>query len=218
MSGALVSSKPPLFSPGFKFLEVLAILSAVALGYAYLPRLEEVGLLNIPIGLAMLVTADLLSGVAHWAFDRWGDEKTFLIGPNIIRSFREHHTDQLGITRHSFVESNGGPAMGTLPLLLLGLSIPSIYSVCFMWIALFIVLTNVFHAWAHGRAPAFARTMQRAGLVLQPAHHALHHKSPHDRAYCITTGWCNPILDYFQVWSRLERLITATTGVEPCQG
>lgn len=213
-----MSSKPPLFSAGFKRLEVLAILSALALGCLYIPRLLAVGLLNFPLALLMLVCADFLSGVAHWAFDRWGDEKTPLLGPNIIRSFREHHTDQLGITRHSFVESNGGPAMGALPVLVLGLLLPSIYTVCFMWIGLFVVMTNVFHAWAHGRAPAVGRWLQQKGLVLGPAHHARHHKSPHDCAYCITTGWCNPILDYFQVWARMERMITATTGVEPCRG
>jgi ubiquitin-conjugating enzyme E2 variant len=214
-----VSSKPPLFSAGFKRLEVLAILTALGLGALYIPRLQAVGLLNIPIAFLMLLSADFLSGVAHWAFDRWGDEKTFLIGPNIIRSFREHHTDQLGITRHSFVESNGGPAMGALPVLLVGLAIPSIYTVGLMWIGLFVVLTNVFHAWAHGKSPPrVAKWLQKAGLVLGPAHHARHHKSPHDCAYCITTGWCNPVLDYFQFWARLERLITATTGVQPARG
>lgn len=207
-----------LFTPAFKRVELAAILLAVGLAALYGPRVLAAGWLNLPIALLMLLAADLVSGVVHWACDTWGDESTPLLGPNIIRSFREHHTDPLGITRHSFVEANGGPALGALPILVVGLLWASPASVALLWLAAFLFVTNVIHGWAHGGAPRPIRWLQRAGLVLSPRHHAVHHRYPHDKHYCITVGWINPLLDRVQFWERLERAITWGTGAQPFRG
>jgi ubiquitin-conjugating enzyme E2 variant len=207
------SSTP--FSPAFKRVELAAILTAGTLAAASLPTIAGVGLLNLPIALGALILADFGSGVVHWAFDRWGDVDTPLIGPNLIRTFREHHTDPAAMTRHSFVESNGGPAMAACGLLSLGLAIPGIVTSALFWLSAFVFFTNVIHGWAHKRAPAPARWLQRHGLILSPQHHGGHHTWPHDHGYCITTGWCNPVLDYFGVWDKAERVITALTGAVP---
>lgn len=213
-----MSRPASLFTPAFKRVELAAILVALGVAALYAPRLWAVGWLNVPVAVVMLLAADFLSGVVHWACDTWGDEGTPLLGPNIIRSFREHHTDQLGITRHSFVEANGGPAIGAIPILVTGLLVPSPWSVAFFWIAAFVFVTNVIHGWSHGGAPRPVRWLQRIGLVLSPKHHAVHHRYPHDRAYCITVGWWNPLLDRVRFWERLERAISATTGAQPHRG
>lgn len=209
---------PTPFSEAFKRVELVALLGAAVLGVLLAPRVTTLGLLNLPVAVLMLLASDVLSGVVHWAFDRYGDESTPLVGPNLVRTFREHHTDPLGITRHSFVEANGGPAFGACVVFALGLAVPPWAGAALFWFGAFGLSTNVVHAWAHGDAPGVIRWLQRAGVLLSPAHHALHHAAPHDRAYCITTGWANPALDAVQAWARAERLIEAVSGARPSPG
>ena len=209
---------PTPFTAAFKRIELGAIGLAVGLAVASLPAVTTVGMLNLALAFTMLVAADLVSGGVHWAFDRWGTTNTPIFGPNLIRTFREHHTDPLGITRHSFVEANGGPALGAIPILIVGLWGPAVVTATCFWLAIFVFFTNVIHSWAHGQPPSPVRWLQRRGVLLSPEHLAAHHSSPHDRAYCITTGWMNPLLDSINAWERLERLITATVGLVPNRG
>jgi len=49
--------------------------------------------------------------------------------------------------------------------------------------------------------------MQRAGLILSPEHHAIHHAAPQDKYYCITVGWMNPVLERLRFFRILEAII-----------
>lgn len=167
------------------------------------------GLLGLPIGV---VVADAVAGLAHWFADRFFAPTTPGIGPWLIAPFREHHVDPGSIGRHDFFEVSGSNALTCIPLaaalfLLPGaegfgsalLGLAAIASVA----ALF--ATNQFHGWAHAASPPrFARLLQRAGLVLTPEAHARHHRGEHDRAYCVTSGWLNPLLDRVHFFERLE--------------
>jgi len=146
--------------------------------------------------------ADFLSGVTHWAGDTLGDESTPLFGPNFVRPFREHHTDEKGITRHDFIETNGNSCIVSLPVVfLLVFLMPKTTGVAFYASAVmgfctwFVFCTNQFHKWAHAdQVPRLVRLLQRTHLILSPEHHAIHHAAPHDKYYCITVGWMNPLL------------------------
>jgi hypothetical protein len=63
--------------------------------------------------------------------------------------------------------------------------------------------------------PRPVRWLQRLGLVLRHGHHAVRHARPYARNYCITTGWCNPLLEGIAFFPRLERAVSALTGLEP---
>jgi hypothetical protein len=137
------------------------------------------------------------------------------VGPNFVRPFREHHTDPKGITHHDFIETNGNNCIVVLaPLALAFAFLPGQVSLLFFvasfvaFLVLFIVATNQFHKWAHAdNPPAFARVLQRWGLVLPPGHHAIHHARPHDRHYCITVGWMNPVLNGVRFFRIAEWLV-----------
>jgi hypothetical protein len=179
----------------------------------------------LTIGAAALfgyVASDWLSGMVHWAGDRWGNEKTFMLGPTIVKPFREHHSDQKEITRHNFVETNGNNCMGTTVILVFSLLLPEegtigLFSrIAAVALSFGLFATNQFHKWSHLDAPSWPiRVLQRLHLILPADHHAIHHKAPYDRYYCITTGWLNPLLLKIRYFEFLEGLIERATGAAP---
>jgi plasmanylethanolamine desaturase len=166
------------------------------------------------VGLCVAVgflAADFVSGLVHWAGDTIGDTETPLVGKHFIKPFREHHVDAKAITRHDFVETNGNNCIASLPLLgAVAPILPDQPGVGFYGCSIvvftsgFLFLANQFHKWAHAdRPPPFARFLQRWHLILPPTHHNVHHASPHDKYYCITVGWLNPVLS----WTRFFRVL-----------
>jgi len=168
-------------------------------------------LLAIPLGIAAI---DLLSGVVHWGCDRFGSATTPVVGPMLIRAFREHHIDPGKMVEHDWIETNGEPCfLAALALLTLALFGSDVHSnlgaaaVTLVWtMAAAGAWANQVHKWAHmARPPRLARCLQRVGLALRPNEHACHHLAPYDSRYCISTGWMNPLLDRLGLWSWLER-------------
>ena len=71
-------------------------------------------------------------------------------------------------------------------------------------------------AGAHiGLEAILARCLQRCGLTLSPARHGRHHLAPCTVAYCISTGWLNPLLDGVGFWRGLEWVVSRLTGADP---
>ena len=168
------------------------------------------------------IIADFVSGFVHWLGDTWGREDWPLVGPSLIRGFREHHLDPVAITRHDFVETNGSISLALVPVLLVALIAPrkemrGVIAVILLTVfSIAMLFTNEIHKSAHReKVCRLVAWLQRAGLILSPAHHALHHAAPFDRCYCISAGWLNPLLDAIDLFRALERSITFITGSEP---
>jgi ubiquitin-conjugating enzyme E2 variant len=173
------------------------------------------------------LSADLVSGLVHWAADTWGNQTWPIVGPTLIRSFREHHVDAKAITHHDFVETNGATALVLVPLLLgIHLSMPTgssawtrlhyQSSLFALSLTLFVFLTNQIHKWAHSDLPPRSvRLLQELGLILPSAHHQVHHAGQHTSCYCITTGWLNPVLDRIRFFRISETLIQSISTLRP---
>ena len=175
----------------------------------------------IPLGY---VAADFLSGFVHWAGDTWGSYQTPIVGRALISGFRDHHVDELGITRHDFVDTNGNNCFVALPamifLVVVPLSNPWIVALCAFLTstALWTMVTNQIHKWAHlppEKVPAYLKKLQEWRIILHPEHHNRHHAAPYLSHYCITVGWLNPVLDGVGFFRGLERAIQAVTGSIP---
>ena len=180
----------------------------------------------LAVGLAYLA-ADLVGGLVHWAVDTWGSPEVPILGPAMIGPFREHHRDPQDITRHDFVETNGNSALIALPLLGIALwllpgsngggSFP--VAAFLAALALWVVLTNQFHKWAHlPKPPRVVALLQRLRLVLPPDHHARHHARRVESHWCITTGIMNGLLDGSRLLRVLEASIARWTGAVPWRG
>ena len=212
----------PSYSRGHRALEIAAITFAFgSLAWiAYRVFMAAHGVWDW-IGIAVAAVAgyivsDFLSGFVHWAGDTVGDESTPILGPNFVRPFRFHHVDPEDITRHDFVETNGNNCIVAAPvlalvLLLLPKTTGALFYICTLiaFTALFVFCTNQFHKWAHMKTPArWVRLLQRAGLILSPEHHVVHHTAPRDKYYCITVGWMNPVLEKIRFFRFCEAVVT----------
>jgi ubiquitin-conjugating enzyme E2 variant len=186
------------------------------------PLLETAGggWLLLAGALAGLLAADVAGGVAHWFCDSFFEEDSFLVGPVFIAPFREHHADPQAMTRHGFLELNGNSAVVLSPLLAFALwQWPSGLASGTQLFAGAVLgafsaaafATNQLHCWAHrADAPAVVRWLQRRGVILSAAAHDRHHAAPHDRAFCVTTGWMNRPLEscgFFRVCARALRAL-----------
>lgn len=182
-----------------RHLEILAVFAAPCLAVWTLVRASSgfdfAGVLAAVLGY---VAADFFCGAIHWYCDERADASWKWIGPAFIRPFRDHHLRPEALTEHDVFELCGNNAVVCATML--GATLPWApfaphLAIGVVALALSVLATNVFHRWAHTAAPpVVVRVLQKTRAVLSPEEHA-HHHALLDRAYCVTNGWTNPILD-----------------------
>jgi hypothetical protein len=220
LSGETELGLPSESKPAYKYARSHRALEmcGLALGAALTATTATLALRALPVGggwlaalacFAGLCLADFISGLVHFCADTYGSPTLPIFG-GFVRTFREHHADQIDITRHDFVETNGDVCIFSSPVhfaLLFMIEDPFALSCVF---GLFVgsYTNSQVHKWAHSpERPAFVRLLQRARLCLSPAHHSRHHTGPHLTHYCITNGWMNSLLDGIGFFRKLEWLL-----------
>ena len=219
----VASGAAPARSALGRFVDALGVaafvlvwcLAAAALATGLSP-LEGVWLACLALPTGHLL-ADLFSGLLHWFADEFFEEDTPLLGPALIFGFRDHHRNPGDILEHGLFEVSGYNALATVPVLASLLLWPpttlasSVLHGVVLATALSVALTNQFHRFAHAdRVPRSVAWLQRKGLILSADGHARHHRGG-TRAYCVTSGWCNPTLDAMGLLPALSRRVHALT-------
>lgn len=180
-----------------------------------------------PVALAIVLgiaVSDLSSGLIHWFVDNFGESDYPILGSLFFRPFHHHHVDPRAITTHVFIETNGNNCFISLPLIWAASSTvrheSAILSFAFtsFWIswALLAAFANQIHSWAHMKTPpSGVKILQDHNLLVSRKHHQIHHIRPHDRNYCLITGWMNRPLAAIRFFETAEQVIVNLTGVHP---
>ena len=208
---------------------VLVFSALLSLMLARLVRQVDLRANAVLLGTAFLLSmaaADLVSGLVHWLADTWGTVDVPILGPTLVKNFREHHSDPKALTRKGLVETNGDNCMILLPAQVGALFMPLegvgpewIFAYGFVFSFVFwIMVTNQVHKWAHMELDELSwpvRALQRIRIFLPKTEHDIHHTIPFESHYCITNGWMNAILAKSGFFRFLERATFRVTGAIP---
>jgi hypothetical protein len=187
--------------------------------YIYRDRISLPLMLLATVGA--ISTGDFLAGWVHYLLDNYRglDEYAALVwGKPFVSQYASHHSYPDDILTYNFFETNsdGMFATGnTLTMAYLWMRFYpgawTSYSVAWMWFwmvfCLFVGFTNQCHKWSHVKNPTgVLKVLQKLHLVLPPDEHQRHHQNP-KVALCLTTGWCNPILETIEYWLFAKKTI-----------
>uniref|UniRef100_A0A0N4Z1Q1 TMEM189_B_dmain domain-containing protein n=1 Tax=Parastrongyloides trichosuri TaxID=131310 RepID=A0A0N4Z1Q1_PARTI len=221
-----------LYSKEKRYQEIISLIMGLFLiilnGIFLLNTINQISTTSIIFNaLFGILVADFLSGLVHWGADTWGTVDS-AFGKAFIRSFREHHVDPIAITRHDFIECNGDNFLLTIPVLSFITYQHLFYnedilkeylSRQWFWylLSIYVAMTNQIHKWSHTWKDlnVIVKKLQSWHIILPRHHHKVHHVSPHECSYCITTGWLNYPLDKINFWRGAEWIVIKTTGLKP---
>ena len=159
--------------------------------------------------IVTVLSADLISGLVHWAEDTFWTETTPVLGRWLVKPNVLHHKNGAAFIQKSWLQSSWD-------LLLAGLLV---FGVCWImglltwqvWLFLIIsVNANQIHKWNHmnrTKIPSLIKLLQKCRLLQSSAHHARHHRGEKNTHYCVITDYLNPLLDRFGFWRGLEKLL-----------
>ena len=204
-----------------RVIEIVAVVLFVGFGAAFAVQVTGGLLGSLDVATAVMtvlavfsavVAADFASGLVHALCDNLGSVDTPIVGQKFIRSFREHHTDPLDMTRGDFIRVNADNFLICLPILIpvtIWLDVEGHPFLATFLVSMmgFVVVTNQIHKWAHtADVPRPIRWAQAHRLILSPEHHRVHHTPPYDSHYCITSGITNRFLTGIGFWPALMRV------------
>lgn len=159
--------------------------------------------------------ADFLTGLVHWWEDAYAQPDWPVIGPLVAEPNLLHHRDPRAMTRLPWWKNVDVPVIAGA-LALAGLAALHALAWPLVLAIVLAAFTNLVHRWAHQSAAENGRLitwMQDSGLIQSRAQHALHHRWPRKSHYCPLTNALNPVLERFDFWRRLERVILRVTGL-----
>ncbi|GEP45803.1 fatty acid desaturase CarF family protein [Brevifollis gellanilyticus] len=178
---------------------------------------DLISLLSILLqAIGVILLADFIAGIIHWAEDAYIRENTPLIGkwigiPNTI-----HHHLPRRMTKNGWFKSNWDQLMAMSVVVVIAALLGRL--TWHVW--LFAIVggnANEVHKWSHrtrkenGRLISWLQDMR---LLQTPHHHAIHHTNPKEVHYCPVTNALNPVLDRLNFWAGVEWLLEHTLGLK----
>lgn len=158
------------------------------------------------------IFAELISGIFHWWEDRYGNPNWPIIGKTIIQQNILHHKNPYAFCKDTYWSRNGSILIVSAVIL----SVAIYFNIWFMILgSLWLSQSNEIHAATHRRNNRIVRFLQKIGVMQSHKQHAIHHKRPFDKYYCVLTNYMNPILSKIKFWDRLENVVFLLTRIRP---
>ena len=165
--------------------------------------------------LLVVVVADFMAGVVHWAEDAYVREDTPLIGSFVGKANVIHHHLPRYMTRNTWWQSSWDLMLLSAVVVFVAWRLNLLTWHAWLFAAVS-ANANEVHKWSHrtrkenGR---FITFLQNIRLLQTPQHHAVHHTNPKNVRYCPITNLVNPVLDTIRFWDGLEWLLARTIGL-----
>lgn len=164
--------------------------------------------------LLIVLLADFIGGLFHWAEDTFGHLDTPIWGPLFVRPNIGHHDRPADILQVPWLR-------GARMILLAGAVILGTAWVlgALSWQLILLLalagLNDQAHRWEHtppARLPRLVPVLRRLKVLQTARHHWQHHIAPHTSHYCVLTPWLNPVLDRSGFWRGMEALLSPLFG------
>ena len=167
-------------------------------------------------GAGVVLLADFISGLVHWAEDAYARKDTPVVGKWIGQANIEHHIHPRAFVSRSWWASSWD-LVTVSSLVVLGAWWMALLSWQVWLFAMVTSNANQIHKWAH-RAPhengRIVTWLQKVKLLQTQRHHAKHHSGQKDSHYCSVTNFLNPILEELEFWKLLERFNARVLGLK----
>lgn len=158
----------------------------------------------------------------HWFLDTWTSQNAW-IRKRFFNQAKGHHYYPTLVIEKDFFARNDDVIYGSLffgIFLLAGHSYFGLYTKMYIYslmISTYVALE--IHRYAHMPAkdvPTPIKLLQRSGIILSKESHAKHHSGKyHNQSYDLMSTHMNTIMDYLEIYPKLEKIITKVTGLEP---
>jgi len=153
----------------------------------------------------VLLLADFVAGIVHWAQDAYIRSDTPILG-KIGRANTVHHHYPRHFTRFNWWYTSWQTlALAAILILIAWMTGYLCWQV--WWFAFLSTNANQIHKFAHmtrkEKGPIIS-FLQATHLLVTPRHHGIHHVSPKQIRYCPITNLLNPILDKIHFWVGAE--------------
>jgi ubiquitin-conjugating enzyme E2 variant len=173
-----------------------------------------IDLLSVVVQAAgLILLADFIGGLFHWAEDTYGSADTPIWGPVFVQPNMVHHAQPNKMIQIHWLKNNA-ILFGVSALVTLVVWWAGALSWQFCVFALAAALNQQSHRFAHVptvRLPWIIRTLQRWHILQDARHHWQHHKGGTSH-YCSLTPWVNIVLDRSGFWRGVERLVQPVLG------
>jgi plasmanylethanolamine desaturase len=162
----------------------------------------------------VILLADGVSGIVHWAEDTFWVERTPVLGRWIVQPNVLHHRNGSAFVQNTWLQSSWDLlAVGVL-ILVVAWRLDALTWHVWLFVAVG-ANANQIHKWNHMRRaelPRPVRLLQRLRLLQSASDHAAHHRGDKNAAYCVVTPFVNPLLDRVGFWRSLERALVPLFG------
>lgn len=170
----------------------------------------------VPAMLAGHLALDFFTLVVHFTVDNYFDPETPIIG-DVVFYFREHHRAPMAMFARDYVDNNFENALiGLLfQVAAIPLALGPFLDVLVATGSLGSAYITLFHRWAHVDDPGpVARVLQRLHLVVDRAHHEVHHRGE-GKHYGLAAGWLDGAAERVRLFETIEIVVRRLTGAAP---